>query len=225
MKWTARNEGEAHPMSPEKGRTAQPSPCKLGEGSQGWTQANPVENWKGLNDNRSNYRRGGVSEHGMFGRLRVLSGEISSGGHRPNARHNSVQAEKAGAARREVGSVRSSDESRNEAGAKGPNLVEVNSEATDEAMAPSVGILTPLKVQAFQRTLCRSAKWATSIAPAVNDHGKPDAVNPPVRFDEGRGVQRRTDNTGRLNHLLHSLPTLLRLGWERMRVYPAMART
>ena len=96
--------------------------------------------------------------------------------------------------------MRSSDESRNEAGVKGPNLVEVNSEATDEAMAPSVGILTPLKVQALPRTLCRSAKRATSIASAVNDHGKPDAGNPPVRFDEGRGVQRRTDNFGWFNH-------------------------
>jgi hypothetical protein len=190
MKRTARKEGEAHPMSPESVRTAQPSPCEPGEGSQGWTQANPMKNRKGPNDNRSSHQRGGVSEHRMFGRLGGISGEISPGGPRPNLRHNSAQAEKVGVVRREVGSVRSSDESRNEAGAKGPNLVEVNSEATDEAMAPSMGILTPIKVQASQRTLCRRAKRATSIASAVNGHGKPDAVNPPVRFDEGRGVPR-----------------------------------
>ena len=190
MKRTARKDGEAHPMSPDRVRTAQPSPCKLGEGWQGGTQANSMKNRKGPNDNWSNHQRGGVSEHRMFGRLRAISGEISPGGNSPGARHNSAPTEKADAIRREVGSVRSSDESRNEAGAKGPNLVEVNSEATDEAMAPSMGILTPQKVRAFQRTLCRSAKRVTSIASAVNGHGKPDAVNPPVRFDEGRGVQR-----------------------------------
>ena len=77
---------------------------------------------------------------------------------------------------------------RNWAGAKGPHLVDVNSEARDRAMAPHGEIATTIKVQALQRTLCRNAKRATSIAVAVNDHGKPDAGKPPVRFDEGRGV-------------------------------------
>ena len=111
-------------------------------------------------------------------------------GKGPTSGTISAHVEKVGAVRREVGSVRSSDESRNEAGAKGPNLVGVNCEATDKAMAPWMGILTPIKVLTFQRTLCRRAKRVTSIASAVNGHGKPDAVNPPVRFDEGRGVQR-----------------------------------
>lgn len=123
-------------MSPDRIITAQPSPCKLGEGCQCWTQANPTKNRKGPNDNRSSHQRGGVNEHGMFGRLRAISGEISPGGTKPNALHNSAQTEKADAIRREVGSVRSSDESRNEAGAKGPNLVGVISEATDKVMAP-----------------------------------------------------------------------------------------
>ena len=149
-----------------------------------------MKNRRGPNDNQSNYPRGGVGEHGMPGRLLEISGEISPGGQGPDARHNPDLSGKAGSARGEVGAVHSSTDGGNDAGAKGPHLVEVNSGANDEAMAPLMGILTPIKVHAFQRTLCRSAKTAASIAPAVNDLGKPDAGNPPVRFDEGRGVQR-----------------------------------
>lgn len=93
----------------------------------------------------------------MSGRLGGISGEISAGGFRPDARHNST-SEEADAAGREVGSVHSSVEGRNETGAKGPNLNAGNSVATDEAMAPLLGIKTPLRVQALQRTLYRKAK-------------------------------------------------------------------
>ena len=170
-------------MSSEIATTGEPSRFLNGEGCQ--DRAGQSRKDIGPQSLMCDQRAGGVSGGGGSGRRVRLSGEISTGGQRSNVRHNSVNAEEAEAARREVGSVRSSDEGCNEAGAKGPNLVGVNSEATDEAMAPSMGILTPLKVQALQRTLCRSAKRATSIAPAVNDHGKPDAGNPPVRFDEG----------------------------------------
>lgn len=57
----------------------------------------------------------------------------------------------------EVGAVHSSDEGGNDAGAKGPHLVEENSEAKDEAMVPQE-IITPTKVQQLQRTLYRKAK-------------------------------------------------------------------
>jgi len=113
---------------------------------------------RGQNDDRSNQPRGGVGEHGMSGRLWAISGENSPGGFTPNARPNSGLPGKADAARREVGSVHSSNEGRNETGAKGPNLNAGNSGATDEAMAPLMGIKTPLKVQALQRTLYRKAK-------------------------------------------------------------------
>jgi len=43
------------------------------------------------------------------------------------------------------------------------------------------------------------AKRPASTARAMNDHGKPDAGKPPVRFDEGRGVPPRTDHYGRFN--------------------------
>jgi RNA-directed DNA polymerase len=117
-----------------------------------------MKNRRGQNDDWSNQPRGGVGEHGMSGRLRGISGENSPGGSKLNARHNSAPAEEADAARGEVGSVHSSDEGRNEAGAKGPNLNAGNSGATDEAMAPLLGLATPPKVQALQRTLYRKAK-------------------------------------------------------------------
>jgi len=117
-----------------------------------------MKNRRGHNDDWSNQPRGGVGEHGMSGRWGGISGEISAGGSRPNARHNLDKSGEAAAARREVGSVHSSGEGRNETGAKGPNLNTGNSVATDEAMAPLPGIRTPPKVQALQRTLYRKAK-------------------------------------------------------------------
>ena len=117
-----------------------------------------MNNRRGQNDDWSNQPRGGVGEHGMSGRLVEINGESSPGGFTPNARPNSASAGEAGAARGAVGSVHSSDEGRNEAGAKGPNLNAGNGVATDEAMAPLLGIRTPLKVQALQRTLYRKAK-------------------------------------------------------------------
>ena len=132
-----------------------------------------MRNRRGPNDDRSNQPRGGVGEHGMSGRLGALSGEISAGGFTPNARHNSA-SEEAGAARREVGSVHRSVEGRNEAGAKGPNLIGVNSEAEGLAMAPCEEIATYQTTRRFLRTLCRAAKGQPD-SPTLNDLGKPDA--------------------------------------------------
>ena len=78
-------------------------------------------------------------------------------------------------------------------------MVEENSEAEDEAMIPEKEITTPDKVQQLQRTLYRKAKENICDSQTVNNLGKPDAGNPPVRFDEGRGVHRGTDNCGRFN--------------------------
>lgn len=116
-----------------------------------------MKNWRGQNDDASK-PRGGVGEHGMSGRCAAISGENSPGGSKPNARPNSAHAGEADVARGVVGSVHSSDEGRNETGVKGPNLNAGDSVATDEAMAPLLGIKTPLKVQALQRTLYRKAK-------------------------------------------------------------------
>lgn len=117
--------------------------------------ANPMKSRSGQNDGGSK-PRGGVGEHGMPGRWGALSGEISRDGPEPNARPNGTTPE-AATVRGEVGSVHSSRESGNDTGAKGPNLNAGCSGATDEAMAPLLGIRTPLKVQALQRTLYRKA--------------------------------------------------------------------
>ncbi len=81
---------------------------------------------------------------------REQSAEANAGHKRPNR--------KACAAGGEVGAVHSSEEGGNDAGAKGPHLIDGNSEAVDEAMAPETGIGTPTKVQQLQRTLYRKAK-------------------------------------------------------------------
>jgi len=99
---------------------------------------------RGQNEEWSN-SRGGVGEHGMSGRLGEISGESSAGGVTPNARPNPVKTGEAGAARGAVGSVRSSDEGRNETGVKGPNLAEVNRVAQNRAMAPHGEIATATK--------------------------------------------------------------------------------
>jgi hypothetical protein len=135
----------------------------------------------------------------MFGRVVGIRDEISlEGRRRPTA----------GPSGEPVRPVRSREKSerfivatkaRNWARAKGPHLVDVNSEAQSRAMAPAREIATTTKVRALPRTLGRTAKSWHSIARAVNGLGKPDAGNPPVRFDEGRGVHRGTDNCGRFN--------------------------
>jgi hypothetical protein len=67
-------------------------------------------------------------------------------------------------------------------------------------MVPEKEIATPDKLQSLQRTLYRKAKEnRISDSRAVNHLGKPDAGDPPVRFDEGRGAHRGTDNFGRFN--------------------------
>jgi hypothetical protein len=77
-----RNEGEAHPMSPEKPTTVEPSLFKIGEGCQGWTLAIPVKNGRGRNDHRSSHRHGGVGGHGMRVQVVDVRDEICGGGLR-----------------------------------------------------------------------------------------------------------------------------------------------
>ena len=69
-------------------------------------------------------------------------------------------------------------------------------------------IITPNKVRQLQRTLYRKAKengrWRPNVdSQTVNDLGEPDAGNPLVRFDEGRGVVR---SLPRANNSLPTLP-------------------
>ena len=85
-----------------------------------------------------------------------------------NAGCNPAQTGKARAVRGAVGAAHSSAtppspeamraEGGNDAGAKGPYLIDGNSEVEDEAMALFAGIATPLQVRQLQRTLYRKAK-------------------------------------------------------------------
>ena len=79
-----RNEDKAHPMSPEKTSTVEPSEFKRREGcqGQGWTRANPRNNRRGRNDDWSSHRHGGVGGHGMRVQVVELRDEISGGAPR-----------------------------------------------------------------------------------------------------------------------------------------------
>ncbi len=120
------------------------------------------------NDRDASHHHGGVSGHRMRTRVRSARDEICDGGRDgPAHGHNPVEG-KARAVGAEVGAVHSSatprsplamrTEGGNDAGAKGPHLIDGNSEAKDEAMAPATGIRTPTKVQQLQRTLYGKAK-------------------------------------------------------------------
>ena len=109
----------------------EPNLFRTGEDYQDWTKVNPAKSGRDVNDGLSNHRHGGVRRHGMSAKVLVLMEEICGGGrHRQTTGTSGEPAglEQAGA---EVGEARSSNEAGNDRGAKGPHLVEVNSEAGD----------------------------------------------------------------------------------------------
>ena len=184
-----RNDSQPHRMSLVNTTTAESSHSTDGEGYQDWVKANSVINGRGWNDaRRPGQHCGGVSGGGMLGRVVGTRDEISLGRRRRPTADASGEPVRFVWPREKSERRRVATKARNGAGAKGPHLVDVNSEAQDRAMAPFGEIATTRKVRAFQRTLCRTAKRIASTARAVNDHGKPEAGKPPVRFDEGRGV-------------------------------------
>lgn len=127
----ARNEGEAHQMSPENWNPMEPSPFSEDEGYQDWTKVNPAKSGRDQNDGRSSHRHGVVCGHGISGQVVVLKEEICAGGRqRPNGGCKR-QPREARLARAEVGEAYSTSEAANHRGGKGPHLVEVNSEAED----------------------------------------------------------------------------------------------
>jgi hypothetical protein len=127
----ARNESEAHLMSPEKPNPMELSLFKRGEGYQGWTMVNPAASGRDQNDDRSSHRHGVVRGHGMSEKVGVLKEEICTGGRQGPTAGSSGESREARLAGAEVGEARSSGETANPRGAKGPHLVEVNSEAED----------------------------------------------------------------------------------------------
>lgn len=128
----ARNESEAHPMSPEKvQQSMEPSWSKTCEGYQGWTLVNPAKSGRDQNDDRSSHRHGVVCGRGMSEKVGVLKEEICAGGRQGPTAGPSGESREARLAGAEVGEARSSDEAANHRGAKEPHLVEVNSGAED----------------------------------------------------------------------------------------------
>ena len=108
-----------------------PSLFKIGEGCQDWAKVNPAKSGRDLNDGLSSHRHGGVSGAGMCEKELGVRGEIpASGRQRPTA-GTSGEYREADLACVEVGAVRSSEEAGNDRGAKGPHLVNANSEAKD----------------------------------------------------------------------------------------------
>ena|ERR1043166_667833 len=118
-------------MSLENPQSVKPSLLECGEGCQDWTKANPALSGRGLNGGLSRHRHGVVRGRGMFVEVRVLTDEISADGHHRPTAGTSGASREARPVRGEVGAVHSSEEAANPRGAKGPCLVEVNSEAED----------------------------------------------------------------------------------------------
>jgi len=118
-------------MSPEIPQPMEPNLFRIGEGYQDWTKVNSAQSGKDLNDGLSNYRHGGVRRHGMSAKVLVLMEEICVGGRHSLTAGTSGEPVRLAQAGAEVGEARSSDEAGNDRGAKGPHLVEVNSEARD----------------------------------------------------------------------------------------------
>ena len=118
-------------MSPENPQSVKPSLLECGEGCQDWTKANPATNGRGLNGGLSSHRHGVVRGRGMFVEVMVLKDEISADGRHRSTAGTSGASREARSVRGEVGTVHSSDSAANPRAAKGPCLVEVNSEAED----------------------------------------------------------------------------------------------
>ena len=129
---TARNESEAHLMSPDNSKNSmEPNLFCEGEGYQDWTMVNPAQSGRDQNDDRSSHRHGVVCGHGMSGQVVVLKEEICPGGRQRPTTGPSGDPARLGLAGTEVGEARSSDEAANPRGAKEPHLIGVNSEAED----------------------------------------------------------------------------------------------
>lgn len=136
----------------------EPSQFRHGEGCQDRRSANPARAGEAGNDHYSGHHHGGVGGHGTRGLVEGVRDEISAGGPSGPTADTTLTTGKVREAGGEVGAVHSSAEGGNDAGAKGPYLVDENSAGQDEAMALYGEITTPPKVRKLQRTLYRKAK-------------------------------------------------------------------
>jgi hypothetical protein len=189
-------------MSPVKNTPMKSSRWCNGEDDPERRKANPVGNGRGQNNRNCVYHHGGVGGRGMPGQIVRLKVEVCDGGPRGPSERTSVPDVRRAYALAEVGAARSSNEGGNDAGAKGPCLNTGNETARDESMAPK-GDKNGKKSPSAASEAYGAKRRGTILARVMRRSvlGKPDAVDPLVRFDEGWGTQG-------CSQLLRPLPTL-----------------
>lgn len=145
-------------MSLEKSKPWSRAAAHTGEGCQDRAKANPARSGRGRNDRLPGQRHGGVGGDGRHQPVLGLKDESSSGG--PTGPTPGTSGHPARPVRPEEQSERPvvATKPGNAGGAKGPHLVDVNSEAEDSAMAAFGRLPTPENVRRLQRTLYRKAK-------------------------------------------------------------------
>ena len=116
-------------MSLENKITVKPSRWCVGEGESDWTLANPAESGRGLNDRWSSQRHGGVGGHGMRVLVVALRNEICGRGRRRPTPGASGQTARPVRRRQKSERFIVAMKAGNAAGAKGPHLVDGNSES------------------------------------------------------------------------------------------------
>jgi hypothetical protein len=111
--------------------TVEPSLFRYGEGYQDRILADPASSGRSLNDHWSGHHHGGVGGRGMRVLVKGLRNEISPGGrHGPAAGPSGQTARSVWLGEKSERSIVAT-KAGNAAGAKGPHLVEENSEAKD----------------------------------------------------------------------------------------------
>ena len=160
-------------MSLESSKPMELSCWLAGEGRRDWIRiGNRTSGNRDSGESKHNrrhassYHHGGVCVVGMLGSESEISREIPdcAKGYAEATSITSWSKSECALATREVGSVHSSENPMkrdrifcNGRGAKGPNLVDVNSEAKERGMTAKQ-ILTPIKIRKLQRTLYQQAK-------------------------------------------------------------------
>jgi len=152
-----RNEGEAHPMSPDNEQPVEPSVSSEREGCQDWRRqpGEPGNCPMAATSVNTTAGSAGVERETRETRLKDESCGSGRESPTPGASGQTARPGTAGAA---VGAAHSSGEGGNDAGAKGPHLVDGNSADEDKVIAAPQWLKTPPKVRQLQRTLYRKAK-------------------------------------------------------------------
>src|SRR5690606_31766584 len=129
-----RNEGEAHQMSLENERTVEPSLSSEGEGCQRGRRQ-PVETGNCPTAATPANTTAGSAGTERETRVARLKDESCGGGRESPTASASGLTARLDPAAAAVGAVHSSNEGGNDAGAKGPHLVDGDSGAEDEVIA------------------------------------------------------------------------------------------